>query len=89
MSIRSAGSGTLKAPSPLVRLFAGPRLTASMSENTVAPAPMIDEDTLAGIGRLEKLLDGIKILPAQKIIDEMKDLQVFCSCETYAKMFRN
>lgn len=89
MSIRSAGSGTLKAPSPLVRLFAGPRLSASMSENTVAPPPMIDDDTLAGIGRLEKLLDGIKNLPAQKIRDEMKDLQVFLFCEICTKMFRN
>lgn len=74
-SLGSNGSGALKAPSPLARLFGAPRLTASASENTVNASNSFGEDTLAGINKLERLLDGIKNLPAQKIRDEMKDLQ--------------
>ena len=75
-SLGSSGSGTLKAPSPLARLFGAPRLTASASDNTMNASNTFGEDTLAGINKLERLLDGIKNLPAQKIRDEMKDLQV-------------
>ncbi|THH07159.1 hypothetical protein EW145_g3575 [Phellinidium pouzarii] len=64
---------TLKAPSPLTRLFGVPRLLASASEGTESPT--MSEEALAGVRRLEHVLEGIRDLPVQRLKDEMKDLQ--------------
>lgn len=65
---------TLKAPSPLTRLFGATRLMASASESTVSPT--MGEEALAGVKRLEHVLEGIRDLPVQRLKDEMKELQV-------------
>ncbi|KAH8112747.1 receptor-activated Ca2+-permeable cation channel [Phellopilus nigrolimitatus] len=70
---QAGGLGLPKAPSPLTRLFSGPRLVTSFSDNTVAPG--MTEDAIAGVRKLENVLEGIRDLPVQKLKDEMKELQ--------------
>lgn len=67
---------TLKAPSPLARLFGAPRLGVSTSENANGISPTVSDDALAGIRKLENVLEGIRDLPVQRLKDEMKELQV-------------
>lgn len=72
------GLPLLKTRSPLARLFAGPRIVTSMSESTVSPTSPMVEETLAGVRKLETVLEGIRDLPVHRLKDEMKELQV-CS----------
>lgn len=70
------GLPALKAPSPLARLFAVPRLVTSVSDTTVSPSSPMAEEALAGVRKLETVLESIRDLPVQRLKDEMKELQV-------------
>ncbi|KAI5119644.1 hypothetical protein M0805_009005 [Coniferiporia weirii] len=70
------GVPNLKEPSPLARLFGAPRLVMSASESSATVAPVvITDETMAGVRRLEHVLEGIRDLPVQRLKDEMKELQ--------------
>ena len=69
------GLPVIKTRSPLARLFAGPRLVTSVSESTVSPTSPMTEETLAGVRKLENVLEGIRDLPVHRLKDEMKELQ--------------
>ncbi|TDL25527.1 receptor-activated Ca2+-permeable cation channel [Rickenella mellea] len=64
----------LEAPaSPLSRLFTRPRVYSAPDQ--VPAATALAEDALAGIKKMEALLEGVRDLPVQKLKDEMKELQ--------------
>ncbi|KAL5526362.1 hypothetical protein ACEPAF_8085 [Sanghuangporus sanghuang] len=65
----------LKTPSPLARLFAGPRIVTSVSERNGGLASPMTDETLAGVRRLETVLEGIRDLPVHRLKDEIKELQ--------------
>lgn len=65
---------TLKAPSPLARLFAVPRMAASTSDGQLTSP--VAEEALAGVKKLETVLEGIRDLPVSRLKDDIKDLQV-------------
>ncbi|KAL5504342.1 hypothetical protein ACEPAH_8416 [Sanghuangporus vaninii] len=65
----------LKTPSPLARLFAGPRIVTSVSERNGGLASPMTDETLAGVRRLETVLEGIRDLPVHRLKDELKELQ--------------
>ena len=67
---------TLKAPSPLARLFAAPRIVTSVSDHNGGLASPMTDETLAGVRRLETVLEGIRDLPVHRLKDEIKELQV-------------
>lgn len=60
--------------SPLARLFT--RSISSATEVPPTPVVAVGEDTLAGIRRMEHLLEGIRDLPVHKLKEEMRELQV-------------
>ncbi|EJD07018.1 receptor-activated Ca2+-permeable cation channel [Fomitiporia mediterranea MF3/22] len=62
------GLSNLRTPSPLARLFGAP-------QNTMGPASPISEEALAGVRRIENMLEGIRDLPVHRLKDEMKELQ--------------
>ena len=77
------GDSPSKPMSRLARLFNAPRLAVSASDNTMNTmmlSPPVSDEALAGIRRLETVLEGVRDLqnmPVQRLKEEIKDIQVW------------
>ena len=77
------GDSPSKPMSRLARLFNAPRLAVSASDNTMNTmmlSPPVSDEALAGIRRLETVLEGVRdmqTMPVQRLKEEIKDIQVW------------